>query len=69
MIALIIDHSLGEIEKINSREIPLFEKFFLPKELILFYASGDGAKKNDTVLTQALCEADRFSTEHLSSPE
>lgn len=55
--ALIVDSDLGEIGKINAREIPLFQGFVLPKNWQLNYASSDVNDAFPIVQMMRQCDA------------
>jgi len=43
---IVVDSELGLLPKINARDEPVFENFFLPENLSLIYASADGGREN-----------------------
>lgn len=61
---IIIDHHLGEMERYNSREIPLIkwdETSYLPHNITLAYASTD--TQNDSAFNKILAECDKLANE------
>ncbi|MCZ1265966.1 hypothetical protein ACIOBL_17970 [Paenibacillus taichungensis] len=58
-ILLVTDHDLGNIDRYNSREIPMIEEtdLYLPKNFTLVYASAD--KKNDSILNSMISQCDQ----------
>lgn len=56
---VIVDSDLGEIPHINSREISLFDDFYLPKNMSLIYASADVGKEN--FMNKLIKETDRHA--------
>lgn len=65
-IGIITDHGLGNIEKINSREMPIISgtQTFLPNNFTLIYASAD--KKNDSILNHLIGVCDKRASELLN---
>ncbi|MCI5210835.1 MAG: hypothetical protein D3910_19070, partial [Candidatus Electrothrix sp. ATG2] len=70
---VIVDSELGDIPSINSRSIPLYEDYLLPKNMDLIYASSD---KTGTVQNYMIKKCDQLATERIdyiekrySSPE
>lgn len=45
-IGLVVDCDLGNIEKYNSKEIPIYGDFYLPNNFQLIYASADSGNEN-----------------------
>lgn len=45
-VALIVDSDLGNIELYNTFSKPIYDKFYLPKNFQLIYASSDSGKEN-----------------------
>jgi hypothetical protein len=64
-IGLIVDSDLGQLADYNSRKKPFCEQVYLPKNITLIYASGDGSK--DRVLNKALSVADSVSSQCLDA--
>jgi len=64
-VMIITDHDLGNIEKYNSRELPLLEnpKVYLPPNITLAYASAD--KKNDSFLNVIINQCDQTAKKNL----
>ncbi|WP_018883093.1 hypothetical protein [Paenibacillus massiliensis] len=58
-ILLVTDHDLGNIDRYNSREIPMIEDtdLYLPNNFTLVYASAD--KKNDSILNSMISQCDQ----------
>lgn len=65
-VALIADSHLGDLAKIESREQPILDNFFLPKWASIVYAS-DAAK--DRITNILLREADNSATNLLNQIE
>jgi len=58
-----VDNDWGNIPKYNSRELPIFEGFYLPNYFTLFYASSDtGSEYLPNVLIK-MC--DKYASEEL----
>lgn len=62
-MAFIVDSQLGNLDKINSREIPLLGDYCLPNNITLVYASSDSASNMANKLMKA---CDRFSRDKLN---
>jgi len=45
-VAVIVDAFLGDISKINSRDIPIFSSYYLPDAFTLIYASADTGQEH-----------------------
>jgi hypothetical protein len=43
---IVVDSELGILPKINARELPVFEDFFLPPNISLIYASADAGQES-----------------------
>jgi hypothetical protein len=56
-VALITDHGLSRLAKYNTRELPIYQNFFLPSNFTLIYASSDIGK--DNVLNALLIECEK----------
>lgn len=54
------DHSLGGLHTYNTRELPIYQNFFLPDNFMLIYASSDTG--NDNILNTLLCECEKDSS-------
>jgi len=65
-ISIVTDHDLGNIDKYNSRELPLIENthLFLPPNIKLVYASAD--KKNDSIVNQLISICDKEASKKLN---
>ncbi|WP_095050533.1 hypothetical protein [Pseudomonas sp. Irchel s3h9] len=59
-IALIVDSYLEDLPKFNSRIIPLYEDFYLPRQFTLIYASADAGA--EFIANQLLKNADKASS-------
>lgn len=59
-IGLVTDCNLGNIEKYNNKEIPLYENYFLPDNIKLIYASADSGSEN--LFNILLKDADDLAT-------
>ncbi len=44
-IGIIVDSDLGNIDRYNNRESPIYGNFYLPANMHLVYASTDGGKE------------------------
>lgn len=64
-IGVIVDSDLGNINKYNSRELPIYDNFFLPKEVNLIYASSDVGK--EIIANKALAVADSVARQCISA--
>jgi len=61
-IALVVDSSLGDLEKYNEREKPLYGDFLLPENITLIYASAD---KMSSIANKLIKLADRMANSQL----
>lgn len=70
---IVVDSELGILPKINAREEPVFENFYLPENMSLIYASADGGRENfynvlinstDQVAAASLDEAIKLYPSH-----
>lgn len=61
-VGIIVDH-VPDPSRINKREVPLIDDFYIPENIELIYAGTDN--KNDTFLNQMLASADKFAKERL----
>jgi len=59
---IIVDSELGEISAINSRDVPLYQNYYLPSQIQLVFASSD---KSDTVQNIMMKECDKLATARL----
>ena len=66
-IGLVVDSDLNNIEKFNSRALPIHEDYFLPKNISLIYASVDTG--SDYVLNKLIIICDREASLQLDSIE
>jgi len=66
-IGLVVDSNLDNIEKFNSRELPIYENYYLPKNISLIYASADTG--SDYVLNKLIMICDREACLQLDSIE
>jgi hypothetical protein len=64
-ILLVTDHDLGNLDRYNSREIPLIDgtELYLPNNFTLIYASAD--KKNDSILNNMISHCDQEASRFL----
>ena len=62
-IGLIVDSDLGNIPLFNSRELPIFEGFYLPDHFTLLYASADTGSEYLPNALIRLC--DKYASEKL----
>ena len=58
---IIVDSDLGQHEAFNSRQLPIFDDYFLPENLTLIYASDTGAP--ELVATQLIKHCDNLASE------
>lgn len=63
---VIVDSELGEIPSINKRQTPLYEEYYLPRQMELIYASSD---KSGTVQNIMIKKCDQFASERLNEIE
>lgn len=63
-VGIVTDHDLGNIDKYNSRKIPILNSLYLPENIKLIYASAD--KKNASFLNQLMSMCDKRATEILN---
>ncbi|MFT6910194.1 MAG: hypothetical protein ACJAS1_006922 [Oleiphilaceae bacterium] len=67
-IALIVDSDLGNHQCFNNRELPIFDDFYLPKNVTIVYASDKGGAKYISSKMIKYCHdlaSDLFSKENL----
>ncbi|MBL1147368.1 MAG: hypothetical protein HND56_02890 [Pseudomonadota bacterium] len=55
-IGIVVDSALSDIPKLNDGKIPLFENYFLPKNVTLIYASAD---KSDMLFNRLIKYMDK----------
>jgi len=63
-IALIVDCDLGKIELYNERTMPIFEDYYLPPIIKLFYGSADVGK--EYIANSLISFTDKKASEYLS---
>ena len=63
---VIVDSDLGDIPRINNRQIPLYEDYYLPQQMKLIYASSD---KLGTVQNVMIKKCDQLATERINEIE
>lgn len=61
-IGLVIDSNLGHIDEYNSRILALADKFFLPENFTLIYASAD---RSDGWMNKLIKQCDKMASEQL----
>ena len=66
-IGLTVDSNLDSLDRYNSRDLPIHEEYFLPKNFTLIYASTDSG--SDYVLNQLIKLCDREAELQLDSIE
>lgn len=45
-VAVVVDAFLGDISKMNSRDLPIFSSYYLPEPFTLIYASADSGQEH-----------------------
>jgi hypothetical protein len=60
---MLVDSDLGNHDKINNREIPIFDEFYLPEGFELFFSSSDGGM--ETLTNRLIRFCDRYSKQVL----
>lgn len=66
-IAMIVDSSLGCLDDINKRHMPVFKEKFLPDGFTLFYASSDSTK--DSIGNSMIAKCDKHASHILREIE
>ncbi|MHC2000090.1 hypothetical protein ACYQR9_06560 [Methylobacterium sp. CM6241] len=64
-VGVVTDHDLGNINALNSREIPILEDIYIPQRMQFIYASVDVGKEN--IANRMLSAADSVATQCLNA--
>jgi len=62
-IAIVVDSDYGNIQKYNSRELPIANQFYVPENFTLIYASTDSGIEN--LPNQMISECDKLAKKYL----
>lgn len=60
-VALVTDHDLNRHHQYNTRQLPIYEDFYLPANFELVYASGDA--KTDSILNMFIAKCDENASD------
>lgn len=66
-VLLITDAHLSELEGINNRKTTMFEKFYLPDNITMMYASSQKSNKHDSVFNLLINKTDIFINDNYRS--
>ncbi len=62
---IVVDSDLDILQKINAREEPIFDDFFIPENVTLIYASADSGK--ETLINKLIRATDRVARNSLET--